>query len=275
MKHTRDTVAGEPAHSAVSELSPLARPANLKPVQAQSPGANGPGLSGAAAEQAIATPRLVTLPRPHVPGGLKVSTLSYLNMHEFGDLLSKSMMVRKQVFIDTLEWDLPNVDNMEFDQYDTPMCRWVIVHEFGEVLAGIRLVPTTAVCGTYSYMLRDGQLGLLKDFPTDIMFFEAPVTENIWEASRLFIAEDVPAQHRSQVQSLLMREMILAAADEDAKHVIGIVPAVWSRWLRRLGLYAVPIGPRFTIGRISSQAALFSVADQLDWALGKTDTPAS
>jgi len=72
-----------------------------------------------------------------------------------------------------------------------------------------------------------------------------------------------------------MREMILAAADEGAKHVIGIVPAVWSRWLRRLGLYAVPIGPRFTIGRISSQAALFSVADQLDWALGKTDTPAS
>ena len=64
-----------------------------------------------------------------------------------------------------------------------------------------------------------------------------------------------------------MRNMITAAADEGARHVIGIVPAVWSRWLRRLGLYAMRIGPRFSIEGTHSQAALFNVADQLKWAL--------
>ncbi len=48
-----------------------------------------------------------------------------------------------------------------------------------------------------------------------------------------------------------------------ATHVIGIVPAVFSRWLRRLELAAVPVGRRFQIDGTRSQAALFKVAQTL------------
>lgn len=260
MKHPRDTIPAKPAWAVLPELAPDAEFAEhvaSKPVTQL--------IGGTAASLAKPTAKEI--------GSAHAVTLSFTNMHEYGDLLVKYLRARKVVFIDRLNWQLPNIDGMEFDQYDTPQCRWVIIHEFGEVLGGIRLLPTTAKCGTYTYMLRDGQRGLLADFPTDVMFFEAPVADTMWEASRLFISDDVAAHRRIPIQQLLMQQMIIASAQLGARHVIGIVPAVWSRWLRRLGLYAVPVGPRFEIGNIFSQAALFSIADQLQWALGEDGAP--
>lgn len=202
--------------------------------------------------------------KPAAGGQVRTSVLSFTNMNEYGDLLVKYLMARKETFIDRLNWNVPSVDGMEFDQYDTPMCRWVILHEFGEILGGVRLLPTTAKCGVYSYMLRDAQKGLLDQIPRDVLFFDAPVETRTWEASRLFITESVPAGRRLQLQSALMAAMGGAAREVGAKHVIGIVPAVFARWLRRLDLAAVPVGPRFSIDGTNSQAALFNVAERVN-----------
>lgn len=209
------------------------------------------------AEMPAIAPRAPLQPRL---GNVRASVLSFQTMHQYGELLVNFLRARKKIFIDRLHWTLPQTDGMEFDQYDTPLCRWVIIHEFGEVLGGIRLTPTTARCGIYSYMLRDAQKGLLHDIPRDVLFFEAPVSPSIWEASRLFIADDVPSHRRLHVQSILMETLSNAAQDLGAGHVIGIVPAVWSRWLRRLDLDAVPVGPKFAIDGSISQAALFKTA---------------
>lgn len=189
----------------------------------------------------------------------RANVLSFANMHRYGNLWRSFMKARKSVFVDRLRWSLPVEDGMEFDQYDTPYARWVVIHEYGEVLAGVRLTPTTAKVGLYSYMLRDAQLGLLDNIPRDVLFFEAPVEDRIFEATRLFITDDVPAERRLAVQSALMGNFARAARAEGATHVIGIVPAVWSRWLRRLEMGAVPVGPRFEIDGTRSQAALFNV----------------
>ena len=191
-------------------------------------------------------------------GNVRTSVLSFQNMHLYGDLLVNFLRARKRTFIDRLQWSLPEVDGMEFDQYDTPVSRWIVIHEFGEVLGGIRLTPTTARCGIYTYMLRDAQKGLLDEIPTDVLFFEAPVSKSVWEASRLFIAEDVPSHRRLQIQSIIMETLTKSAMELGASQVIGIVPAVWSRWLRRMELGAVPVGPKFAIEGTASQAALFN-----------------
>lgn len=256
MKHSRNTVPAEKAASVFPELAPVGEVVRLPArsdrdfalVKVASSSAHSHETGHAAYPDVTAT------------------SLSFLNMNDYGGLLVSYLRARKAVFIDRLDWKLPNTEGMEFDQYDTPQCRWIVIHEKGEVLGGVRLMPTTAKCGTYTYMLRDGQLGLLEDFQTDVLFFQAPVSDDIWEASRLFIADSVPAQQRSHIQYVLMRKMITTAAELNARHVIGIVPAVWSRWLRRLGLYAVPVGPKFKIGSMSSQAALFNISDQLEWA---------
>ena len=197
-------------------------------------------------------------------GRIKAATLSISNMNGYGDLLVRFLKARKETFIDRLGWNLPQTEGMEFDQYDTPFCHWVVIHEFGEILGGVRLIPTTARCGVYSYMLRDAQNGILENIPTDVLFFPAPSEDRIWEASRLFIAPSVPAQRRHFLQKVLMERLSSSARDLGAMHVIGIVPAVWSRWLRRLDLGAVPVGPRFSIEGTQSQAALFNVANYLN-----------
>lgn len=200
---------------------------------------------------------------PDIDERIHATTISFRTMSQHGDLLVRFLEARKRVFIDQLNWDLPVVDGMEFDQYDTPYAKWVVIHEFGRILGGVRLMSTTARCGVYSYMLRDAQLGLLDPIPRDVLFLDAPVDPKIWEASRLFITEEVTASRRGQVQNVLMRQMALTAGEMGATHVIGIVPAVFARWLRRLELAAVPVGRRFEIDGTRSQAALFKVAQTL------------
>jgi len=199
---------------------------------------------------------------------VRSSTLTFRNMHEHGVLLTKYLEARKAIFLDKFGWCVSETDGMEFDQYDTPFAHWVILHQFGEILGGVRMLPTTAKCGVYSYMLRDAQLGLLQDLPTDILFFPAPVEHNVWEATRFFIADSVPATQRQNVQSLLFRAMSRAAVENGGTYILGVVPAVWSRWARRIGVSATPIGARFSIDGTASQSVLFEAGN-----LGFEDDP--
>ncbi len=250
MKHSRASSGGVPSRSVFPELMPA--------------GNKQPEVVGVRLRDLL--PDLPAV-KPKIPeavsavmGHVKTTTLSFSNIHLYGDLFVSLLKARKKTFIDQLRWSLPEAEGMEFDQYDTPLSRWIVVHEFGEILAGIRLTPTTARCGVYSYMLRDAQKGMLDSIPTDVLFFEAPVNPQIWEASRLFVSSDVPAHRRLAVQAALMGQLSQSARSYGATHVIGIVPAVWSRWLRRLDLSAVPVGPKFSIDETVSQAALFTVA---------------
>ena len=187
--------------------------------------------------------------------------MSFRNMHEYGELLSAYLEARKEIFRDQLDWDVAEADGMEFDQYDTPACRWIVLHRFGQVLGGVRMMPTTAKCGIYSYMLRDAQNGILADIPTDVLFFEAPVEHSVWEATRFFITDAVPTHQRLVVQGQLFKSMSQTAMENGATHILGIVPAIWSRWARRLGVNAAPIGAKFSIDGTSSQSVLFKASD--------------
>ena len=170
---------------------------------------------------------------------MQTTTLSFMNMHEYGALFANILRARKQSFIVQNRWDLPESEGMEFDQYDTPQARHLAIHENGRVLAGLRLAPTTARCGIYSYMIRDAQRGLLGGpIPQELLFDEAPVNPHVWEATRLFVAHDVPMAERRKVHEALLQEMIVTARDLGAVQLISIVAAIWPRWTRRYGLDA-------------------------------------
>jgi acyl homoserine lactone synthase len=105
---------------------------------------------------------------------METTTLSYDNMHEHGALFPNMLRARHQTFIEAKNWDLPEELGMEFDQYDTAQSRWCCVHVNGRVMAGVRLTPTTADCGIYSYMVRDAQRGLLDTIPGNLLWDTAP-----------------------------------------------------------------------------------------------------
>ncbi|CUH53173.1 acyl-homoserine-lactone synthase [Shimia marina] len=187
------------------------------------------------------------------------TTLSFENMHKHGELMVNLLRARKQSFIVQNNWDLPEVAGMEYDQYDTPASSWIAVHEGERVLAGVRLTPTTARCGMYSYMVRDAQKGMLESIPTHLLYEEAPIDPRVLDASRVFVARDVPAQRRREVQTRLMRKLIQTARAMEARQVMGLVPAVWPRWIRPLGLIAEPAGPVMKIDGQPVQVALMDL----------------
>lgn len=182
-------------------------------------------------------------------------------MHLHGSLLGNLFRARKQTFIDLKSWHLPQADGMEYDQYDTPACKWIAVHNGADVLAGVRLMPTTVKVGMYSYMIRDAQRGLLPNIPDYLLDFDAPVDPEVWEATRIFVSRSVPATRRTQVQLELMQALISEARESGAKKILAFGPAVWPRWLGRLNLVASPAGPKIMLDGVTVQTAIMNIFD--------------
>jgi N-acyl-L-homoserine lactone synthetase len=153
---------------------------------------------------------------------------------------------------------------MEYDQYDTPMSRWLAVHDdAGRVLAGARLTPTTAQCGVYTYMIRDAQNGLLQSIPQDLLFEPAPIGPHIWEVTRGFIAHDIPSSLRHKVRMRLVRQLLRTSREEGIGKMLALLPSNWHRWAARCALDMAPAGRQMDMGGVIYQAVWIDFAPAL------------
>ena len=184
---------------------------------------------------------------PQRPYELVATTLSFENLHAHGELFPNIFRARRQSFIVQKNWNLPESLGMEYDQYDTPASRWIAIHDRGKVLGGMRLTPTTARCGIYSYMIRDAQRGLLDTIPFDLLDEEAPVDPHIWESTRVFVSHKAPMAIRRRIHAMMVEEMIRAARENGANQIIALTAGNWERWYGRCGLSARAIGPMMKI----------------------------
>jgi N-acyl-L-homoserine lactone synthetase len=185
---------------------------------------------------------------------MQSTTLSFENMHNHGELFANVLRARRQSFIVQNKWNLPEAMGMEYDQYDTPASRWLAVHEYGEVLGGVRLTPTTARCGIYSYMIRDAQRGLLDSIPQDLLAFEAPVDPQIWEVTRGFVLHSVPAAQRRRVHMRMVQEMARTARELGITQMLALLPTNWTRWGSRCSLDIQAAGRIMNLDGIDYQA---------------------
>jgi N-acyl-L-homoserine lactone synthetase len=195
---------------------------------------------------------------------MQTTTLSFANLHNHGELFANMLRARRELFIVHNKWNLPEAMGMEYDQYDTPASRWVVVHdEFGRVLAGNRLTPTTTKCGIYSYMIRDAQRGLLETIPPHLLYEEAPVSETVWESSRLFVSHDTPASIRRTVHARLIQELGNAARNLGAATCLTLLNANWPRWADRVGVKMKAMGPVMSIENVDNQVVAMDVSSTL------------
>ena len=195
---------------------------------------------------------------------MQTTTLSFSNLHVHGELFANLVRARRESFIVQKNWDLPQADGMEFDQYDTPQSRWIAVHEAGEVLGGFRLTPTTARCGVYSYMIRDAQKGILGgSIPTDLLYGEAPVDPSVWECTRVFVNHATPQAIRRKVHFSMVDAMTASAREVGASRLIALTGATWPRWYGRCGLEATAIGRVMWIDDGDFQCVSINLASKL------------
>lgn len=108
--------------------------------------------------------------------------------------------LRKATFIDSLGWDLHDIQGQEFDQYDCSWAVYVIVEESetGKVVGGARLLRTDQESyisqldeEPSSYMIRDAFLGRLEGLPSSVTFQPPPQDPLVWELTRLVATPDV------------------------------------------------------------------------------------
>ena len=195
---------------------------------------------------------------------MQTTTLSFANLHHHGELFANMLRARRELFIVHNKWKLPEAMGMEYDQYDTPASRWVVVHDdMGRVLAGNRLTPTTTTCGIYSYMIRDAQRGLLNTIPPNLLYKDAPVSDTIWESSRLFVAHDVPSSIRRRVHAQLIAHLGTAVRGLGATHCLTLLAATWPRWADRVGVKMSAMGPVMEIDEIENQVVLMDFSASL------------
>lgn len=172
-------------------------------------------------------------------------TFDFSSFHRHGRAFYEFLALRKQVFVDELGWDIPHNDEVEMDQYDTPVAHYSLVLKDGEVVGGARAMATTAVWGEHTYMLRDAYVGKLKHIPPHVMSVEI-ANPKVWECTRLVVSSKLTtAADRTQCLAMLTDGLVDLAREAGAEELICLSSMHLMRVLRQMGYGCTRIGETY------------------------------
>lgn len=176
---------------------------------------------------------------------MQVHSFGFSELHRFGSTFFDFLALRKQVFVDTLGWDVPHNETLEMDQYDTPVAHYTVVVKNGVVVGGARAMATTAVWGTHTYMLRDAYSGKLPHIPPHVMAVEI-ASPKVWECTRLVIADALTTQaERSECLTLIVDGLVDVARRQGADEMICLSSLALMRALRQIGYDVSRLGDTY------------------------------
>lgn len=175
-------------------------------------------------------------------------TFDFSDFHRHGTAFYDFLLLRKQIFVDQLGWDVPHNGVVEMDQYDTPEAHYSVVIHKGRVVGGARAMSTTAVWGPHSYMLRDAHLGKLDHIPPEILPNDI-ATPEVWECTRLVISDALETQRdRATCLRLIVDGLVGRARDNGAREMICLSSLALMRALRQTGYDVSRYGPTYRNG---------------------------
>ena len=156
------------------------------------------------------------------------------------DLVNRYMRLRKEVFIDRMAWPLYQLEEIEFEQYDTVHSVYVIAHSGNEVFGGARLLQTSKSVGVgryvYSYMIRDACRNLLPGLPSDLCDDLPPTDPQIWELTRFATLKS------AGVGALILNATNGFLKTEQATHCLFLAQPSLMRMASRMGFRPEPLG---------------------------------
>lgn len=156
-------------------------------------------------------------------------------------LVNEYLKLRKQVFVDRLEWPLFYAEEVEFEQYDSLDTTYAICMRGNEVIGGARLRRTDQFsCQgslSYSYMIRDACLGHLEGLPDNLCAELPPLDDRTWELTRMIV--DGP----KALTERMLEEVNLFLLSQGATTCLFLGSPAFLRMARRLNWPAQPLGP--------------------------------
>ncbi|MAY32812.1 MAG: hypothetical protein CMM86_09430 [Rhodovulum sp.] len=172
----------------------------------------------------------------------------------------ESLKIRREFFVDGLQWDLPTVGEWETDQYDNLHAYHIILSDDGQVIGSMRLLPTTAKIFNTTYMIQDGNRGHLPGIPAGILPHEIQDPKT-WEASRLALRRTVEPRHRNTAIRAIINAAETFITDRGGNQMLGLMDPIWERSFNRMGFNVTRIGPVETYekGRMCVLSYTFSL----------------
>ncbi len=197
----------------------------------------------------------------------------FSNFHRHGSAFYDFLALRKKVFVDDLKWDIPHNDDVEMDQYDTPVAHYSLVLKDGKVVGGARAMATTAIWGQHTYMLRDAYSGKLPHIPAHVMSVEI-AAPNVWECTRLVISDELTTQaERAECLSLIVDGLVDIGRAKGAEELICLSSLALMRALRQLGYGAERLGETYRNGEDGRLYAVLTMPADYSRARKERDRP--
>ncbi len=142
------------------------------------------------------------------------------NNHLFeGNPLYSQHQLRYKSVIERQKWDVPAIENAEYDSYDNPAAYYLVKRDnSGAALGASRLYPTDR-----PYMLKEA-------FPHLVTYEDIPTSVDIWEGSRFCIEKSLEANYRKKIIQEIVVGYLEFALEKNIKSIIGVMfPAYWRR----------------------------------------------
>lgn len=124
---------------------------------------------------------------------------------------------RFQSIIQRQGWEVPTIDDMEYDAYDNPAAYYLIRRDDqGSVVGVSRLYPTDR-----PYMLE-------QSFAHLVSKVEMPHSLNVWEGSRFCVEKSLSPEVRKRIIQEIVVGYLEFALEKNIKSIIGVMyPPYW------------------------------------------------
>ena len=147
------------------------------------------------------------------------------NNHYFeGNPLYRQHQLRYESIIKRQDWDVPTIEDIEYDSYDNPAAYYLIKRNAeGKAVGVSRLCPTDR-----PYMLQESFSHLATG--------ELPNSPDIWEGSRFCIDKNLAPDERKTIIQEIVIGYLEFCLERNIKSIIGVMyPAYWRSIFIRSG----------------------------------------
>jgi acyl homoserine lactone synthase len=184
---------------------------------------------------------------------MHVVTLTSRQFGQHLNLLTDMYRLRRRVFKDRLDWNVPVSGDLELDVYDTLNPTYLVAMHRGTLAGSVRLLPTT------------GPTMLSHTFPSLLGDQAAPRGDRILESSRFCVDTELAAgiAHGglNQVTFILFAAMIESLRAAAADSIVTVTDTRMERILRRANWPLDRIAPPQRIGQTMALAGYLHDSD--------------
>jgi N-acyl-L-homoserine lactone synthetase len=143
---------------------------------------------------------------------MRTVSVTWATAHQHGEAWISHHRLRYRIFVERQKWSVPNYQEIEYDEFDTPAATYILaLDEQYRALGATRLIPTTR-----PYMVESLWPELVDE--------ELPHCDSIWEASRFGCDRDLDAASRRQVVAQLILGCQEFGIATGIKRYLGVMP---------------------------------------------------